>query len=524
MAPRREIRTTAAAASSGPGPRHGAVRPRVLISAAHKSSGKTTFTTGLAAALTARGLVVQSYKKGPDYIDPLWHARATRRPCYNLDFNTQDPAEIEATIAAHAAGVDFELIEGNKGLHDGVDLEGRDSTAALAKLVGAPVILVLDAFGMTRGIAPLVMGYQVFDRDVDIRGIVLNRVATARQEEKLRQALERYTDLKVLGCIGRSADLTVAERHLGLTTPQETDNVERIVAHLAETVGRDVDLDAVIDLASRPAHGHRPSVAPSLVTASAPRGDVEPVTIGVVRDEAFCFYYQDDLEALERAGARLVHFSALDTPHLPEIDGLFIGGGFPESHIGRLTANATLRHDIARAAGEGLPIYAECGGLMYLARTIAWKGEVGEMVGIVPADAVVQDRPQGRGLVVMEETAAMPWPAPVGATSPVRVKAHEFHYARLENLAPGCRFAYRVVRGDGITGECDGIVVGNTMASFTHLRDTSRARWAERFVAFVRARAGEKASPTSRTGAIAAGGTGRGRAVGAAAVMRGEDR
>ena len=465
--------------------------PRLLISAAHKSSGKTTFSTGLAAALTRRGLVVQTYKKGPDYIDPLWLKRASGRPCYNLDFNTQGPEEIEATIAAHAAGVDFELIEGNKGLHDGVDLEGRDSSAALAKLVGAPVVLVLDASGMTRGIAPLVMGYQVFDRDVDIRGIVLNRVATARQEEKLRQALERYTDLKVLGCIGRSADLTVVERHLGLTTPQETVDVDGVIAHLGETIAAGVDLGALVDLASTPAHGHRATVAPVVVSAPAAPA-ARPVTIGVVRDAAFCFHYQDDLEALERAGARLTYFSALTAPRLPEIDGLFIGGGFPESHIGALAVNVGLRRDIARASAEGLPIYAECGGLMYLSRSIAWKGEVGEMVGVVPGDAVVHDRPQGRGLVVIEETAAMPWPRPSEAgEAPLRVRAHEFHYARIENLAPGCRFAYRVLRGDGITGRDDGIVIANTMASFTHLRDTARGRWAERFVAFVRARRDE---------------------------------
>jgi len=518
MATRPEIVPAPTDTPRGPLARAGGVRPRLLISAAHKSSGKTTFSTGLAAALTGRGLTVQTYKKGPDYIDPLWLARASRRPCYNLDFNTQDPAEIEATIAAHAAGVDLELIEGNKGLHDGVDLEGRDSTAALAKLIGAPVVLVLDAFGMTRGIAPLVMGYQVFDREVDIRGIVLNRVATARQEEKLRQALERYTDLKVLGVIGRSADLTVAERHLGLTTPQETDDAERVVAHLGETVAADVDLDALLDLAATPAHGHRPSHVPSVVTTAATAE--EPVTIGVVRDEAFCFYYQDDLEALEAAGARLEYFSALSTPRLPAVDGLFIGGGFPESHIGALAANGSLRADIARAAAEGLPIYAECGGLMYLSRTITWKGESGEMVGVVPADAVMQERPQGRGLVVIEETAAMPWPAPAASATPLRIRAHEFHYARLENLAEGCRFAYRVVRGDGITGRDDGIVVANTLASFTHLRDTGRGRWAARFVAFVRARAEARAS----NGAITAVHAGRGPELGRAALMHGEDR
>ena len=502
-----------------------APRPRLLISAAHKSSGKTTFSTGLAAALTGRGMTVQTYKKGPDYIDPLWLRRASGRPCYNLDFNTQRPEEIEATIAAHSIGAGFELIEGNKGLHDGVDLEGRDSSAALAKLVGAPVVLVLDASGMTRGIAPLVMGYQVFDAQVDIRGIVLNRVATARQEEKLRQALERYTDLKVLGVIGKSADLTVVERHLGLTTPQETVGVDGVIAHLAETVAAGVDLDALIDLASTPAHGRRPTVAPAIVTApAAPIAAEEQVTIGVVRDEAFCFYYQDDLEALERAGARLQFFSALTTPRLPKVDGLFIGGGFPESHIGPLSANAGLRRDIARASAEGLPIYAECGGLMYLARSIAWNGEVGEMVGVVPGDAVVHDRPQGRGLVVVEETAAMPWARPEGAgPRPLRTRAHEFHYARIENLAPGCRFAYRVVRGDGITGKDDGIVVANTMASFTHLRDTSAGRWAERFVAFVRDRARAGRVETATMLPIAAHGAGRPHGF-AAALHRGEDR
>ncbi len=523
MSIRPEIPRPASTASHEAGPRLVEARPRLLISAAHKSSGKTTFSTGLAAALTARGRVVQTFKKGPDYIDPLWLRRASGRPCYNLDFNTQGPAEIEATITAHAVGSDFELIEGNKGLHDGVDLEGRDSSAALAKLVGAPVVLVLDAFGMTRGIAPLVMGYQVFDPDVDIRGIVLNRVATARQEEKLRQALERYTDLKVLGVIGRSADLTVVERHLGLTTPQETDNVEAVIAHLGETIAAGVDLDALVDLVRVPAHGRRVAVASAAPSVTTRRREAEPVTIGVVRDAAFCFYYQDDLEALERAGARLEFFSALTTPRLPKVDGLLIGGGFPESHIAGLAANAGLRRDIAGAAADGLPIYAECGGLMYLSRTIAWKDEVGEMVGVVPADAVVQERPQGRGLVVMEETAAMPWAATRTATgAPSRVKAHEFHYARLENLAPGCRFAYRVVRGDGITGTDDGIVVGNVLASFTHLRDTDRAHWAERFVDFVRSRArGERAAAC---GSVAAAGGGRHRRAGAMAVMRGEDR
>lgn len=461
--------------------------PRLVVSAAHKSSGKTTFTIGLAAALARIGRRVQCFKKGPDYIDPLWHRRASGRPSYNLDFNTQTPDEIAALVAAREAGLDLALIEGNKGLHDGVDLEGTDSTAALAKLLKAPVVLVLDASGMTRGIAPLLMGYRMFDAQVDIGGVVVNRVATARQEAKLIAAIERYTDVPVLGTIGRRADLVVEERHLGLTTPQETDDVERVVSHLAETVAGGVDLARIEALAE--SRAPTPDRARPIVVrggkASLPPG---APTIAVARDGAFCFYYQDDLEALERAGARLEFFSTLEAKRLPPADGLFIGGGFPESHVAALEANASLRADIAEKGRAGLPIYAECGGLMYLSRKIVWNGVEGDMVGLVPGDAVVHERPQGRGLVVLEETAAMPWPrggATPEAAGPRRVRAHEFHYARLENLAPGLAYAWKVLRGDGITGRDDGVVIANTVASFAHLRDTSRLDWARRFVAFV---------------------------------------
>ena len=213
----------------------------LLISAAHKSSGKTTVSVGLAAAFGARGLRVQPFKKGPDYIDPMWLARASGRPCYNLDFNTQSEAEMRALFARHAGRADLALIQGNKGLHDGIDIEGRDSSAALAKLVDAPVILVIDATGITRGVAPLVLGCQVFDRDVAIRGVILNRVASARQEGKLRQTLERYIDVPVIGAIGRDPTLVVQERHLGLTTPDETAALDKMISRLRLAVERGVE-------------------------------------------------------------------------------------------------------------------------------------------------------------------------------------------------------------------------------------------------------------------------------------------
>lgn len=481
---------------------------RLLVSAAHKSSGKTTFTVGLAAALTRIGRRVQCFKKGPDYIDPLWHRRASGRPSYNLDFNTQTPEEIAALVVAREQGMDLALIEGNKGLHDGVDVEGSDCTAALAKRLGAPVVLVIDTAGVTRGIAPLLMGYRMFDQEVDIAGVVLNRVASPRQEEKMIAAIERYTDIAVLGAIGRRSDLVVEERHLGLTTPQETDDVEKVISRLAESVAAGVDLARLEDIAAtRGASDER--VRPIVVSTAKPAPAPDAPTIAVARDAAFCFYYQDDLEALERAGAKLAFFSPIEAKRLPDADGLFIGGGFPESRIAELAANTAMRADIADKARAGLPIYAECGGLMYLSRRIVWNDAAGDMVGLVPGDAVVHERPQGRGLVVLEETDALPWP-PVPAVGPTsagrRVRAHEFHYARLENLAEGLSYGWKVLRGDGITGRDDGVVIANTVASFAHLRTTSRFDWASRFVAFVTAKRAERraseAAPRSASGSI----------------------
>ncbi|KAB2916677.1 MAG: cobyrinate a,c-diamide synthase [Hyphomicrobiaceae bacterium] len=456
----------------------------MLVSAAHKSSGKTAVSVGLAAALTARGQVVQTFKKGPDYIDPMWLALASRRPCYNLDFNTQTRDEIRDTFARYAAVSGVAVIEGNKGLHDGVDLAGSDSTAALAKLLAAPTILVIDAEGMTRGVAPLLRGYQAFDPAVDIAGVILNRVGTPRQEGKLRAAVERYTAIPVLGAVPHSPSLMVLERHLGLTTPSEMSDRHVKIARLAAAVRDNVDLARMLEIAGR---ADEFVAGPEAPREQTHQGDI---TIAVARDAAFSFYYPDDLQALERAGARLDFFSPLGDGRLPRADALFIGGGFPETHMAALEANTAMRGEIRAAARAGLPIHAECGGLMYLSRSIAWHGETRQMAGVVPAETVMHERPQGRGLVVLEETGKCRWPKVHNETEHAAIPAHEFHYAALANLAPGASFAWRVVRGAGIDGKHDGIMIDNVLASFSHMRDTSRNRWAARFAAFVRARKG----------------------------------
>ncbi|MHB8884963.1 MAG: cobyrinate a,c-diamide synthase [Methylovirgula sp.] len=462
---------------------------RLFLSAIHKSSGKTTVSLGLAAALTARGLAVQTFKKGPDYIDPMWLERASGRPCYNLDFNTQSEAEITATFRRGAQGKDVALIEGNKGLHDGMDPKGGDSSAALAKLLGAPVVLVVDVIGMMRGIAPLVLGYAAFDPGVRLGGVILNKIGLPRQESKLRQALEDYTDIPVLGAIGRDEDLSVNERHLGLTPPNETADLREIIKRIGDVVARGVDLDRLIEIAASAGHADAPE-------PSKPVG-VADLRIAVARDAAFGFYYADDFLALERAGAQLIFFDAVTDEKLPAADALFIGGGFPETQAAALAANTSLRGQVREAIAGGLPTYAECGGLMYLTRSIHWRGETHEMVGAIPADTVVRDRPQGRGLVLLEETSEGLWP---NRSETGSIAAHEFHHAALENVDPNCRFAYRMRRGFGVDGKRDGIVIGNMLASFSHLRDTSRHHWADRFVSFIRQTraAAHKDAPISR--------------------------
>ena len=461
---------------------------RIFISATHKSSGKTTLSIGLCAALHAQGLRVQPFKKGPDYIDPLWLGAASARACHNLDFNTMTPDEIIQTVQHYAASADIALIEANKGLYDGMALDGSDSNAAVAKLTRSPVILVVDSRGMTRGVAPLLLGYQAFDPDVHIAGIIFNRVGGARHASKLREAVEHYTDIKVLGAVQNNPEMEIEERHLGLMPSNESSAAATQIARIRDLVAEQVDLSALRAIASEAQTLLLPSPRAG---GEATRSSVwdglgmggTPLRIGICQDPAFAFYYPGDLEALQAAGAELVPVNTLKDTALPALDGLFIGGGFPETQMHALAANVSMRESIRNAIENGLPTYAECGGLMYLSRSLVWNGEQVPMVGIIPGDAVMHAKPQGRGYVKLQETADMPWP---GGDAQAVINAHEFHYSCLENLTAQGRFAYRMRRGTGIDGQYDGWIYRNLLASYTHMRDTAQCHWARRFVAFIR--------------------------------------
>ncbi len=449
---------------------------RMLVSAAHKSSGKTMVSIGLCAALAARGHAVQPFKKGPDYIDPMWLGQAAGNPCFNLDLYLTERDDVIATFARHSSEVN--LVEGNKGLYDGLALDGSNSNAALAKMLDLPVMLVIDARGMTRGIAPLILGYQAFDRDINIAGVILNNLGGSRHESKLRAVIEHYTDVPVIGAIHHDERLSIEERHLGLMPSNESHVATAKIKQIGEAIAEQVDLDKLLALSKKEPLSipHKAEVTP------LPCG--EKVRIGIARDRSFGFYYADDLEALEAAGAELVPFDALRDAQLPEVDALYIGGGFPETCATELEANVALRSQIKQAIENGMPAYAECGGLMYLSRSIDYQGHVYQMVGAIPGDVKMHAKPIGRGYVHLAENEAHPWPRPEVPAK--QIKAHEFHYSSLENLPAESRFAYHVERGYGIDGKRDGLILHNLLASYTHLRTIGGCYWATRFVAFIR--------------------------------------
>ncbi len=466
---------------------------RMLISAAHKSSGKTMVSIGLCAALKARGHDVQPFKKGPDYIDPMWLGQAAGKSCRNLDLYLMERDDIVSTFVRHSAGVN--LVEGNKGLYDGLALDGSNSNAALAKMLDLPVFLVIDARGMTRGIAPLILGYQAFDRDIQFAGVILNNLGGSRHESKLRAVIEHYTDLPVVGAIHHDERLSIVERHLGLMPSNESHVATAKIKQIGEAIAEQVDLDRLLELSQK-----SPLPVPhTAVVSPLPCGG--KVRIGIAQDRSFGFYYADDLDALVAAGAELVPFDALQDSHLPEVDALYIGGGFPETCATELEANSSLRNEIRLAIENGMPAYAECGGLMYLSRSIAYQGRSYQMVGAIPGDIKMHNKPIGRGYVHLKEDESHPWPRPrtnplpnplsqagegANVKSNFMIHAHEFHYSSLENLPADSRFAYHVERGYGIDGTRDGLVVHNLLASYTHLRTIGSCYWATRFVAFIR--------------------------------------
>ncbi len=445
--------------------------PRLVIGAPHGHSGKTTISIGLVGALREQGHTVQPFKKGPDYIDPSWLGYAAGRPCRNLDCYWMDGEQIKTALVRGAEEADLAVIEGAMGLFDGVDLKGTGSTAQIARITRSPVVLVVDATRATRSVAPLVLGFMNFEPDVRIAGVIFNKVARPRHESMLRAAIKEYCGIPVLGAVPKNAYSVFPERHLGLVPAAEYAAVREAVAGNIAVAARHLDLPAILAVAAQ-----APSIAAPVAAGGLTAGAAK-ARIGVIRDRSFTFYYPENIEALAAAGAEVVYIDSMADKELPPVDGLYIGGGFPEVFGETIAANAGLCRDIRRAAEDGLPVYAECGGLMYLGRKIVWQDRSFPMCGVLPFDIVVEHGPQGHGYTLMRSLEGNPF-FPPGA----EIKGHEFHHSRLVDADPGLCYTYEIVRGHGIDGRRDGILYKNTFATYNHIHAVANPEWAPRFV------------------------------------------
>jgi len=442
-----------------------------FISSPQGHSGKTVVTIGLCYALRKRGLSVQPFKTGPDYIDPSWLTVAAGRTCRNLDLFLIPQEKLIHSFCQASTRTDLAVIEGVMGLYDGLDSPGYGTSADIAKLLKAPVLLVVNTSRMTDSIAAMVSGYQHFQPETNIAGVILNNVSGSRHEEKLRNAVEKYCRIPVVGSIPRDGDLQMAERHLGLIPTRESGEAEARVERIGRKLESCIDVDPVLAIAEC-----FETLCPPQVVLGERKGKGLPrVRIGVIFDEVFNFYYPENLEGLKDAGADLVFIHSL-RDRLPRVDGLYIGGGFPEFFLEQLERNNGLRRDIAEGIEEGLPVYAECAGLMYLSRRISWQGRSHEMVGIIPAEVTLSKKPQGHGYVIAEVVAENPF-FPVGVT----LRGHEFHHSSL-SLTGDFHFVCAMKRGHGVDGRRDGIVYKNLFASYTHLHALGTPEWAEGFV------------------------------------------
>ncbi|MCU0586975.1 MAG: cobyrinate a,c-diamide synthase [Syntrophobacteraceae bacterium] len=451
-------------------------KPRLMIAALRGGSGKTVVSLGLMAAWRLnRGLRVVPFKKGPDYIDASWLSTAARHPCYNLDPYLMQPNEILASFIRRSEAGHLSLIEGNRGLYDGVDVQGSFSTAELAKLLGAPVILVLDATKVTRTAAAMVLGCQQMDREVSIAGVILNQVAGRRHETVARGAIETYCRVPVVGVIPKDVHNFFPERHLGLVPPQESRDAAASMELAAARMTENVDLDRLWEIASGALTLGLPVGVFDQDTVS--RRAVQPV-IGVVRDAAFQFYYPENIEVLKELGAKVVEISSFESRGLPVLDALYIGGGFPETHLEILAGNAVFRESVRAEVDRGLPVYAECGGLMFLCRSISGREGRFPMAGVFPHDVVMEAKPQGHGYTRCECTGENPFFAK-GET----FKGHEFHYSRLVDGEKAGPFVFRLVKGHGIIAGWDGMCYKRALACYSHIHAVGNTRWAGAMIA-----------------------------------------
>ncbi len=462
--------------------------PRILIAALRGGSGKTVVSIGIIAALTRLGRIVAPFKKGPDYIDAGWLAAAAGQPCHNLDPFLFADENVCKSFYSHARHADIAVIEGNRGLYDGLDIEGSTSTASLATLLNTPVVLCVDCTKSTRTMAAVILGCLHFDPTVNIAGVILNRVAGRRHQSILRRCIEEYCGIPVIGAIPKLDSTDFPERHMGLIpTPEHAEAAGSIDA-ARKVAENHIDIKVISDIAHGAAENALPYINPDIgegnaagtVCPSVPSSAVRP-RIGILRDSAFQFYYPENIDALTAAGAEIIYMSPLVQASPPEIDALYIGGGFPETHAAPLSENIAFRDAIKAAADAGMPIYAECGGLMYLGQSLVLD-KTYPMTGVLPIVFGFFEKPQGHGYTIVTVAGENPY-YPVGT----ELKGHEFHYSRvLQWQGEDPSLAFSMKKGRGLVNRKDGMVYKNVLATYTHIHALGVPGWAEALVSAAR--------------------------------------
>ncbi len=449
--------------------------PRITVSALRGGSGKTIISLGLLSLWREMGLSLSPFKKGPDFIDAGWLAFASGTPCYNLDPFLMTGEQILYSFLIHTKQNQVSLIEGNRGLFDGVDLYGSCSTAQLAKTLSCPVLLIVDATMVTRTTAALVKGCQSFDPDLKLAGIVINQVATKRQEKLIRESIEHYCNVPVLGAIPRSKENPFPQRHMGLVPHHESSVAQRAIDWTKKLVSDNVDLQRLLQIMKNAGPIHlgpsekRNDADEPLISGTSP-------TIGVIRDSVFWFYYPENIDSLKSLGAEIVEINSIRDSFLPEIDALYIGGGFPETQAEALAENLGFREELKKRINDGLPVYAECGGFMFMGKNLKMGDKSYPMAGVLPVTFVLEKKPQGHGYTLLETMEPNPY-----YTAGERIKGHEFHYSRpIVHEQSHTRPVFKVLRGHGLDGTYDGLQKKNLLATYTHVHAGGDTKWATR--------------------------------------------
>jgi len=456
--------------------------PGIVIAALRGGSGKTILSIGIIAAWKNLKKNVAPFKKGPDYIDAGWLAMAAGRPCHNLDNFLIEKKQILNSFYTHTLKSDIAVIEGNRGLYDGLDTEGSTSTAELAKLLNLPVILCLDCTKSTRTMAAIVYGCIKFDPTVTIKGVILNRVAGPRHENIVRKSIENYCGISVFGAVPKLKKQNFPERHMGLIPTPEHEWANNSINAALNMAKSYIDLESLIKVAHDSSFRMpKEKISKTEIIINNPeeqKNSSSAPRIGIIKDSAFQFYYPENIDALVAAGAETVFISPLKTNKIPQIDALYIGGGFPETHAKELTENEQFRNELKALADDGLPIYAECGGLMYLGEELVLDNKSYQMAGVLPVVFGFSKKPKGHGYTIISVERENKY-----FKKGSEIKGHEFHYSYvLEWKGNDNDLIFNMKKGNGFINKKDGLCYKNVLATYTHIHALGMPSWAKAMV------------------------------------------